>query len=35
MNKNSAFLIGGIILGMAILYGFNWWKARPATPASM
>ncbi len=25
-NENGNYLIGGVVLGLAILFGWNWWK---------
>lgn len=31
LRRNGAGLIGGILLGLAAIYGWKWWQAREAT----
>lgn len=31
LRRNGAGLVGGILLGLAVIYGWKWWQARQAS----
>lgn len=31
LRRNGAALVGGIVLGLALIYGWKWWQARQAS----